>query len=392
MKARILILAVLYCSAVSGQWTRVHPDGGNIYSIVAVGNTLFNGTEIGVYKSSDGGNTWETANNGLTILVVKVLFVKGTTLYAGTRGGGIFRSDDLAGTWVPSGTGLTGTIVKSIVENEYGMFAGTTDAGVFLSTDEGGYWSQVNSGITNIEINALTVNGDVIYAGSEGSGVFKSTDNGASWTVMTQGLASWYISSLYTMDSRVFAGTLYGLYMLDENGTTFINVNGIIQSEVLAFCHDGSTLYAGSNGGGVYFSDDFVTSWTTWSEGLVNKNIYSLCIFNEEAYAGTCCGFGLWKRELPAHTGLINTLGDFAALFPNPASSCLSMKAILPGETDALIRIISIDGEIKWSNKSLISAGELNETIPDLSFLAPGTYICSIKAGDYRMSRIFIVR
>jgi photosystem II stability/assembly factor-like uncharacterized protein len=51
-------------------------------------------TTVGIYKSTDGGETWTSANNGLVTLEVDSIVVSPTTsglLYAGTERG-VFRS------------------------------------------------------------------------------------------------------------------------------------------------------------------------------------------------------------------------------------------------------------------------------------------------------------
>ena len=66
-------------------------------------DTLFAGTPGGVFRSVDGGDTWEEINQGLTntnvrALVVSPAFAIDDTLFAGTNGG-VFRSTDRGDTW-----------------------------------------------------------------------------------------------------------------------------------------------------------------------------------------------------------------------------------------------------------------------------------------------------
>jgi hypothetical protein len=55
------------------------------------GSGLFAGTDIGVFLSTDNGTTWAAANPGLAAYAVYSLVVDGTSLCAGTWGGGVFR-------------------------------------------------------------------------------------------------------------------------------------------------------------------------------------------------------------------------------------------------------------------------------------------------------------
>jgi hypothetical protein len=53
------------------------------------------------------------------------------------------------------------------------VFAGTWGGGVYLSTNNGTSWTQVNSGLGNTNIHSLGVSGTNLYAGTIGSGVWR---------------------------------------------------------------------------------------------------------------------------------------------------------------------------------------------------------------------------
>jgi photosystem II stability/assembly factor-like uncharacterized protein len=88
-------------------WTQNHtiPHGG--VSAVAINpanpTVLYaGGADIGVVKSLDDGATWTAADNGLTNRAIRVLALdpqKPETLYAGTNGG-LFKTVDGGQTWV----------------------------------------------------------------------------------------------------------------------------------------------------------------------------------------------------------------------------------------------------------------------------------------------------
>jgi len=66
-----------------------------------------------VFKSTDGGASWSTANisNGVLVLVIDP--VTPTTLYAGA-GGGVYKSIDGGGIWSAAATGLPTTNVSAL--------------------------------------------------------------------------------------------------------------------------------------------------------------------------------------------------------------------------------------------------------------------------------------
>ena len=74
---------------------------------------------IGVYKSTDSGANWNEANVGLPTygnIVVSLAIdpITPTTLYAGTDNGGVFKSTNGGNTWSAFSTGLTATNVQAL--------------------------------------------------------------------------------------------------------------------------------------------------------------------------------------------------------------------------------------------------------------------------------------
>ncbi len=85
---------------------------------------LYVGTELGVFASDDGGDTWEPANSGLANTVVESLdFKNSNTLVAFTHGRGVFITDLSP---CPSCLEQTGDLNSDgdIDESDYRLFAG----------------------------------------------------------------------------------------------------------------------------------------------------------------------------------------------------------------------------------------------------------------------------
>src|SRR6266852_4984349 len=101
----VLLSALLWASSAS----IVHA-GNNIWTSLGPGDAFVNALAIdprtpttlyaagdGVFKSTDGGNTWSAVNTGLTTPYVDTLAIDPrtpTTLYAGTVAGGVLTSTD----------------------------------------------------------------------------------------------------------------------------------------------------------------------------------------------------------------------------------------------------------------------------------------------------------
>ena len=105
------------------------------------------------------------------------------TLYLGSQGGpfsegGVYKSTDGGLTWNPAGPGLLDPEVTSLALGPGTpsiVYAGTRRGGVFRSTDGGRSWHTLNTGLANLRINAVVTDPrdpDTVYVGTEGNGIF----------------------------------------------------------------------------------------------------------------------------------------------------------------------------------------------------------------------------
>ncbi len=168
---------------------------------------------MGILKSTDGGNTWQLLGkdvfNGLGIIAIVVHPQNPDILYVASsltgKAGpaapprGIFKSTDGGRTW----QGLIGCRdcwgVSDLVMDPTQpktLYAAFWNIGIFKSTDGGDTWTRLTQGLPTRYIGMIRLgisrsNPQVLYAGFEynnperravGGLVFKSTDGGASWT------------------------------------------------------------------------------------------------------------------------------------------------------------------------------------------------------------------
>lgn len=197
-------------------WEQNAPNEAWVTAIaINSSGNIFAGTIIGVFRSTDNGDSWTEVNTGLTQLIIFSLAINPSgEVFAGTQLGGIFRSTDNGDNWTAVNKGLTNLLVYSLVINSSGdIFAGTQMGGVFRSTDNGDNWTAVNTGLSNT-ISTLAINSsDHIFAGISAPGVFRSTDNGGNWTDVSTGLtAGGVICFAFNPAGQIFAGTINGVF------------------------------------------------------------------------------------------------------------------------------------------------------------------------------------
>jgi sugar lactone lactonase YvrE len=163
--------------------------------------TIYTGTSAttssGVFKSTDGGASWSAMSSGLPYYNANIqsLLIDPTNsmvIYAGSYrsndggGVGVFKSTDGGASWQPAGSGLpaTGTSDGSVLSdvqslamapgNSRILYAGTS-SGVYRSVDAGASWSAVSdSSMINVRSLAL-VGSKTIYAG--GNPAFANPDS-----------------------------------------------------------------------------------------------------------------------------------------------------------------------------------------------------------------------
>jgi photosystem II stability/assembly factor-like uncharacterized protein len=146
---------------------RVYVGGDSAYSYPAL------------LISTDLGATWTMSHEGLTSTVNVLLTIPGDgqTVYAGTNNG-LFRSTDAGATW--TATPLTQQVRTLVADpvDPANVYAGTYGAGVYASTDGGTTWNPMNTGLTCNNVLSLALRPgaeNTLYAGTEGGSVFKTT-------------------------------------------------------------------------------------------------------------------------------------------------------------------------------------------------------------------------
>jgi|GEM_PF-5817543 len=265
--------------------TAIAVDPTNANSVMVATGRYYAG---GVYRTTNGGTSWEAANTGLDSLDVRALIplpnTTPTAFLAGTSYG-IYRTDDGGDSWtvvVPvdptDNQGLENLGVSALAVNpadEDDIYAATRGGGVYRTTDGGTTWTQASSGLTDLDITALTYYYDAtpthtLYAGTKSTGVFVSTDQGANWsaTGTSSPLADEEVLCLAVDPNdatRVFAGTPAGLQVTTDSGASWTLPAGTDPSDsrivsLLVDENDSDDVYAGGYSGGFFLSNDATTA------------------------------------------------------------------------------------------------------------------------------------
>jgi photosystem II stability/assembly factor-like uncharacterized protein len=166
----------------------------------------------GMFRSTDGGNNWDSVSNGLTISGFYSIVCSGTNLYAGGWGG-VFRSTNNGASWTIVNNGLGNLpLVQSLAVFDNKVFVGMAGAGIFVSTDSAASWTLVPNGLTNAVVRCLLVVGNRLYVSTGAGGVFFLSDDGSRWIAANRGLTETQVDALVASETELYAATPSGVW------------------------------------------------------------------------------------------------------------------------------------------------------------------------------------
>jgi photosystem II stability/assembly factor-like uncharacterized protein len=319
----------------------------------------FGSTGGGVWKSSDGANTWSPIfdkDGAPSIGSIAVAVSDPNIVYVGTgeacirgnisQGDGVWKSLDAGKSWKSVGLKDSRAIGRVIVNPRNAdivfvaalghPFGRNTERGVFRSTDGGKNWDKVlykdeNTGAIDVAFDPQNPN--VLFAslwetrrtpwslssGGPGSGVYRSTDGGTTWKRLEEhGLPKGPYGriglAVGANSERVYAlieAKDGGLYRSDDGGDTWDLVNGShglwqrpwYYMHIIADPQDANTLYVldveffKSTDGGRNFNKIKVPHGDNHGLWIDPKNTKRMIASNDGGVTVSLDGGKSWTRE-----------------------------------------------------------------------------------------------
>jgi len=214
----------------------------------------------GVFRSTDGGATWQERDSLLTDATMRGSLVDDRgTIWVATDAG-LFCTSNEGATWtlnksaeVGQGGGFSQVYLDSshaIVTNNWYH--------IFRSTDYGSTWTTIPFGTPTVSVGGIHPDGSY-YASTSTSGIYRSTDFGATWTDMHSGV-NWngytYTFTFSAAGKIYYARDANGVLSSNDSGKTWVALNsGLTTLSVLPlFRHPNGYIFAGTGGGGVFRS------------------------------------------------------------------------------------------------------------------------------------------
>ncbi len=251
----------------------IHPENPDIVYVAAVGPLWASGGERGLFRTSNGGETWENVleideHTGVTDLVMDP--TDPDVLYAAT----LQRQ-----------------------RRAYSYIGGGTGSGIHKSTDGGDTWTELTHGLPTSDVGRIGLSISLsqprtLYAVIEGSeqGVYR-TDNGGDVWRKTSGTSSipWYFGQIRVdpNDPEIVYHLGVRLQRSDDGGETFERAANSVHADQHAMWinPENSHHIILGNDGGLYQSYDRGETWD-FAPNLPISQFYTVGLDMQEPFFG----------------------------------------------------------------------------------------------------------
>lgn len=330
------------------------PSGNNIFSIAVIPGSpdysIFVGTRNGVVRSTNSGNSFQSANNGIP-----------------------------ANSWV-----------RDLEIDSSGIIAAATTNGLFISTNNGDLWQQA-SGIPasdttvtllfDYPLSSLDGGDPRLYMGSQNGSIYESFKNNLYLT-----------ATLLTIFGDGEVAGLFGAYLLQEHKKMV--AAGVFPN--------------GGDVGGVYVTNDPNVGFEKQNEGLPsNPKVSALSgrvvqsRVNEEVemYAGlyenTSAGAKIYKRTFVVSVEKVSSeipeKFHLSQNYPNPFNPSTTIQFSIPEQSFVRLEIFNSLGEkVSTLVSEEINAGNYKYDL-NAENLSSGVYLYKMQTANFSTSKKMIL-
>lgn len=178
----------------------VHPTNSNVVWVAAYGPHRQSGGERGVFKTTDGGETWKN----------------------------VLHPSEHTGCWElhidPRNPDVLYTVAHQRQRYLTTIVTGGDESGIYKSTDGGETWNRLKGGLPQTMVGRIgmdisPVNPDILFAvvdAKENKGTYKSTNAGASWSKVSDYVTSYAFYCQKLVCDPMDVNRVYGLDIFNQ--------------------------------------------------------------------------------------------------------------------------------------------------------------------------------
>ena len=263
-------------------------DIGVVYSLPSDAQVMLAaGTDGGLSRSTDGGQTWFSVVDASQTFAV--ITEAEDTLWAGDETGLLLSSNNGGQSWQSLLT-VADDSITALAGNSQVLYVGTASKGVFRINPDTLEVLEVNGGLEDLriqDVKLLPGNTRGVMVSSWDRGISISLDSGGTWTDYPQGLikdkqadefethhfSEIALSDNFLVDKAAFLGGFNGLYRSIQGGQQWREIETLARGVVVAmdvspnYAEDGTlalTTYVGK----IMMSNDEGKTWELTMNGV----------------------------------------------------------------------------------------------------------------------------
>lgn len=278
----------------------IDPTNSNTVYVAAIGPLWKEGGDRGVYKTTDGGKTW---NQMLKI-----------DPYTGVN--------DIV--MDPRNPNILYAAAHQRMRSDYAYVSGGPGSGMYKTTDGGAHWDKVNNGLPTSDMGRIGLaispaDPEYIYAiveAAKDEGFYRSTTQGAKWEKMSshQTGGNYYNEVIADPKDKDRVYTMgYAISVSDDGGKTFRPIGEDakhVDNHALWVNPDNTDHMRNGCDGGIYETWDGAKTWQ-FKSNLPVTQFYKVEVDNTEpfyyVYGGTQDNFSLGgPSRTRSENGIVN--------------------------------------------------------------------------------------